>query len=103
MIRACGNWVLIEADPQVKQTAGGIIIPDNITMVERMMEGTGRVRSVGGKVPGPETLHGARVAYRGFLKDAWKVDKNIEGSDIFFLHWKDILGVVDDDNVRVMA
>lgn len=97
-IRAYGEWVLVQADPRVKKTAGGIVLTDELTMIERKMEGTGRVRSIGGRVPMTSGLDpGLRVLFRGFLKDAHKVDKTEDGCDIFLIHHKDLLAIVDNE------
>lgn len=102
--RACGEWVVVRADPRVKQTTGGILLTDQLTQVERVMEGTGRILSMGSRVLGlVQGLElGTRVAYRGFLKDAHKIDKAEDGSDIFVIHAQDLLAAVDDD-VRMGA
>ncbi len=95
-VRAYGEWVLVQADPRVKQTSGGIILTDELTQIERHMEGTGRILNVGSRVSIPVIEPGLRVAYRGFLKDAHKVDKTEDGCDIFLIHHKDLLAVVEE-------
>lgn len=100
-IRPIGKWVVVHSDPRVKQTKGGIILTEALTGVERVMEGTGRVLSVGGqvhKVVGTEITPGMRVCYRGFVKDASSmVFEKIDGRDVFMLHAKDILMIIEDD------
>jgi co-chaperonin GroES (HSP10) len=95
-IRAYGEWVLVQADQRVKKTAGGIHLTDELTMIERKMEGTGRILSVGSRVRVPVIEPGLRVAFRGFLKDAHKVDKTEDGCDIFIIHYKDLLATVEE-------
>ncbi len=63
------------------------------------MEGTGKVLSIGHLVPmsGSEIEQLDRVCFRGFLKDAHKIDKSADGSDIFLIHYRDLLAVVDEE------
>lgn len=98
--RPLGSWVLVQADPRVKKTKGGIELPDMMTKVERVMEGTGKVLRVGPKVMksinlGLET--GMRIAYRGFLKDATSpLFEKIDDCEVFLLAADDVLAVVDE-------
>jgi co-chaperonin GroES (HSP10) len=98
MVRAYGEWVLVKADPRVKQTPGGLVLTEELTQIEKLMEGTGRILSIGGRARNivSDIEPGDRVCYRGFLKDAHKVDK-IEGCDVFIIHCKDLLMVIDDE------
>ncbi len=97
--RACGEWVVVRADPRVKQTRGGIHLTDTLIQAERFMEGTGHILSIGGRVsnivPGLEP--GQRIAYRGFLKDAHPVAKTEDGCDIFIIHCDDLLAAIDEE------
>jgi co-chaperonin GroES (HSP10) len=97
--RAYGEWVVVQADPRVKKTAGGLVLTDQLVQIERTMEGTGRILSIGPKVIklslGLEP--GSRVAYRGFLKDVHKIDKADDDSDIFVIHYNDLLAAVDEE------
>lgn len=96
--RAYGEWVLIQADPRVKKTAGGIILTDELTQIEKLMEGSGRVLSIGhlvAKTCASLSL-GDRVCYRGYLKDVHKIGKSTDGCDQFLLHHNDVLIVIDD-------
>jgi co-chaperonin GroES (HSP10) len=101
--RAYGKWVVVQADPRVKQTPGGIHITDALVQIERTMEGTGRILNMGSRVSnivqGIEP--GQRVAYRGFLKDAHPIDKTEEGADIFIIHADDLLAAIDDEDIRM--
>lgn len=88
-------WVLVKADPRVKKTSGGIILTDELTGIERVMEGTGTVLSVGSKVD--EVIPGDRVAYRGFLKDVSKgMVKPENGCEIFLIRVEDLLAVIEE-------
>lgn len=97
--RAYGEWVIVRADPRVKQTAGGIHLPDQTVQAELRMEGTGTVLSIGHLVPldSGEFDQLDRVCFRGFLKDAHKIGKSSDGSDVFIIHYKDLLAVVDGE------
>jgi co-chaperonin GroES (HSP10) len=96
--RPLGKWVLVKADPRVKKTAGGIILTDELTKIERVMEGTGRVLKCG-KEAIQDIEPGERICYRGFLKDAFhaafKRDK--DGCQIFMLRLEDVLMAIPDD------
>lgn len=94
--RAYGEWVIVQADPRVKKTAGGLFLTEELTQIERTMEGTGVILSVGHLVPGDLLKTNNRVCFRGFLKDAHKLDKTKEGADIFLIHFKDLLATLDD-------
>lgn len=90
------HWVMVKADPRVKQTPGGILLTDELVGIERVMEGTGRVLAVGSEVD--EVAVGERVAYRGFLKDVSQgmVQKE-DDCDVFFIRIEDILAAISDD------
>lgn len=105
-VRPLGKWVVVQADPRVKKTSGGIELPDMMVAAERVMEGTGRVLRVGPQVCKELSFSlepGMRVCYRGFLKDASSAEfERIDDCDVFMLHVNDILAVVDGD-VRMGA
>lgn len=98
--RPRSNCVIVRADPRVKKTKGGIVLPEQMLAVERVMEGTGRLVAVGSevsKVLGEELKVGDRICYRGFLKDAAPVAKTEDGCQIFVLRAEDVLAVISDD------
>jgi co-chaperonin GroES (HSP10) len=105
-----GKWVLVKADPRVKQTAGGIILTDQQTMVERVMEGTGHILKIGtdregilDATGGVMLESGMRIFYRGFLKDAFhEFSTDADGLTIFLLRAEDVMGIIDED-VRMGA
>ncbi len=97
-------WIVVRGDPRVKQTKGGIHLPDGQVMAERKMEGTGRILKVGNrdeirKKLGEDLEPGMRVCYRGFLKDASarEFEPAEDGSPIFMLEVSDVLAVLEDD------
>jgi co-chaperonin GroES (HSP10) len=102
-IRPIHEWIVVKADPRVKKTKGGIELPDSQVKIERVMEGTGRILRVGNmdeiyKSCAFALEPGMRICYRGFLKDTWRDYFEPEDNcDIFLLHAKDILGVLDED------
>lgn len=91
------NWVLVKADPRVKKTAGGIFLTEELTKIERVMAGSGRVLKCG-----PEAMKdvepGERICYRGFLKDACYASFKRDEDDcqIFMLKIGDVLMVIPD-------
>jgi co-chaperonin GroES (HSP10) len=102
--RPLHKWLLIKSDPRVKQTKGGIHLTDELTGVERVMEGTGRILKVGNReeireATGNMDLEpGMRVCFRGFLKDAFhEFAKDEDGCQIFLLRAEDIMAVVEDE------
>lgn len=100
------KWLLVKADPRVKKTKGGIELPDELTKIERVMEGTGVVLKVGDDVPeksGVNLSPGDRIAFRGFLKDAFQeFEPEDDGQTIFLLRVEDVLAVIDE-NVQMGA
>jgi co-chaperonin GroES (HSP10) len=106
-----GKWVLVKADARVKKTKGGIELPEMLLAVERVMEGTGHILKVGSDkegildVTGGEVLEpGMRIFYRGFLKDAFhEFATDEDGQTIFILRAEDIMGIVEDDDVKMGA
>lgn len=98
--RPINKWVIVKADPRVKKTKGGIILTEELTGVERVMEGTGRVLKLGGEVCktlGYGLEPGHRICYRGFLKDAFKEFDEEDGCTIFLLRAEDVLAIISDD------
>lgn len=91
------DWVLVKADPRVKKTAGGIFLTEELTKIERVMAGSGRVLKCGSEAM-RDVEPGERICYRGFLKDAFyatfKRDK--DGCQIFMLRLDDVLMVIPD-------
>jgi len=91
------DWVLVKADPRVKKTAGGIYLTDELTQVERVMEGTGRILKAG-----EESLRdvaiGDRICFRGFLKDlSFDMFETMEDCPVFLLKIDDVLMVIPED------
>lgn len=106
-----GKWVVVKADPRMKTTKGGIELPDFLVGAERVMEGTGRILKVGSgreailDVTGGVMLEpGQRIFFRGFLKDAFHdFSMDEDGLRIFLLRAEDIMGIIDDDNIKMGA
>jgi len=95
--RPAKKWLLVKADPRVKKTPGGIHLTDELTQVERLMEGTGRVLCCGSEAM-KSVEPGERICYRGFLKDVY--DAFVRDEDdcpIFILQVEDVLMVIPDD------
>ncbi len=95
------SWVLVKTDPRVKQSKGGIQLPDSGVLAERTMEGTGVVLRIGSDVC--DTVNfgleaGMRICYRGFMKDASAsfFEKHEDGCQVFMIHADDILAVIDE-------
>lgn len=98
--RPLGKWVLIKSDPRVKKTSGGIILTEELTGIERVMEGTGRVLKVGPTAALERgILEDERICFRGFLKDAFHdaFTKDEDGCQVFLLRMEDVLMVLPDD------
>lgn len=98
--RPLPKWVLVKADPRVKQSKGGIVLPDQQILAERRMEGTGHLLKVGAavsKMVGYGLEPGMRICYRGFLKDAFsEFVRDEDNCPIFVLRAEDILAVIDE-------
>lgn len=98
--RPRGTWLLVKADPRVKKTRGGIHLPDQLTKIERVMEGTGRVLRIGSEAvtkSGIDLAEGDRVVFRGFLKDVFhEFETDEDGQTIFILRVDDVLARIDD-------
>ena len=97
--RPLGKWVLVKADPRVKQTSGGIILTEELVGIERVMEGTGRVLAVGPTAAVERGIEpGERICYRGFLKDAFheSFTRDEDGLQIFLLRMEDVLLALPD-------
>lgn len=96
------KWLFVKADPRVKQSAGGILLPDKQVMVERVMEGTGRLLKVGNRneirdTVGADLEPGMRICYRGFLKDAFSEFEKEDGCDVFMLRAEDVIAIIGDE------
>lgn len=96
--RPLKKWVLVKADPRVKKTAGGIVLTDELTKIEKVMEGTGRLLKVGSEAA-KDVEVGDRICYRGFLKDAFHdaFTRDEDGCQIFMLRIEDVMMVIPDD------
>ena len=94
------DWVLVKADPRIKKTVGGIFLTEELTKIERVMAGSGRVLQCG-----PEAMldvePGERICYRGFLKDACHLSFKRDEDDcqIFLLKVADVIMVIPDSTV----
>jgi len=95
------TWVIVKADPRVKKTKGGIELPDQLLLAERLMEGTGCILKVGSeasKAVGTALTPGMRICYRGFLKDAFQeFARDDDDCPIFLLKAEDILAIIVND------
>lgn len=96
--RPLDKWVLVKADPRVKKTAGGIFLTDELTRIEKVMEGTGRVLKAGKKAM-KDIEPGERICYRGFLKDAFHSAFELDEDEcpIFMLRIEDVMMAIPDD------
>lgn len=102
-IRPHYAWVLVRPEPR-KESVGGIYIPLQ-TGAERVGYSVGVVvkcppelwpKSFEAEQPtAAPFVGGDRVLYRDFLKEMHEID--IEGVRHCFLHWEDIIAVVDAD------
>lgn len=102
--RLRGSWLLVESDPRMKKTKGGIELPEQLLGIERVMEGTGVILKVSDDkekileaTGGEELTTGMRVLFRGFLKDAFDdFEELTPGRKIFLIKAEDIMGIVDE-------
>jgi co-chaperonin GroES (HSP10) len=100
--RPIHKWLFVKADPRVKKTRGGIELPDQQVMVERVMEGTGRLLKVGNReeiqyAVGADLEPGMRICFRGFLKDAFQeFEKDADGCAIFMLRAEDVMAIIPE-------
>ena len=101
--RPLHKWLFVKADPRVKKTQGGIVLPDQQVAVERVMEGTGRILKIGNaeeirNTVGADLEPGMRICYRGFLKDAFQeFEKDEDGCAIFMLRAEDVMAIIGED------
>lgn len=106
-----GKWVVVKSDPRMKTTKGGIELPQQMVMAERVMEGTGHILKVGtdregilDKTGGIMLEPGMRIFFRGFLKDAFAdFSRDEDGLAIFLLRVEDIMGILDDPDIQMGA
>jgi len=94
------DWVLVKADPRIKKTVGGIILTDQLTKIEMVMAGSGRVQKCGPEAR-KDVEPGERICYRGFLKDACyaSFERDEDNCQIFLLKLDDVLAVIPDTTV----
>jgi co-chaperonin GroES (HSP10) len=64
------DWIMVLNDPRKKELSGGIILPEELTGIERVTEGSGEVVSIG---PGKKNAAlgiqvGDRAVYRSYIK-----------------------------------
>jgi co-chaperonin GroES (HSP10) len=96
------KWIIVKADPRVKKTRGGIELPDQQVAVERVMEGTGRILSIGNRQEirdcvGDDLEPGMRICFRGFLKDAFQeFERDEDGCPIFLLRAEDVMAIIPE-------
>lgn len=100
-IRPKDGWVVVLADERKEKSAGGIILTDELTAVERVEEGAALLIRVG---PGEKNHRlgleaGLRVVYRGFLKYAHPIENDEKwpsgkGKHYFIMNSDDILGIL---------
>ena len=91
------DWVLVKADPRVKKTAGGIYLTEELTQVERVMEGTGTILKAGYEAM-KDVEVGERICFRGFLKDmSFEMFDGLDDCPVFLLKIDDVLMVIPDD------
>lgn len=98
--RPMGKWVIVQDDPRLTVSSGGILLPDQMVAAERVMEGTGTVLKVGPEVAkclGRPLEPGMRICFRGFLKDAFHEFEPEEGRTVFLLRAEDVLLELDKD------
>lgn len=99
--RPVHKWLFVRSDPRVKETRGGIVLPDQQVAVERVMEGTGRLLKVGNReeilqATGAALEPGMRICFRGFLKDAFQEFEKDDGCTVFMLRAEDVMAIIDD-------
>lgn len=100
-----GKWLVVKADPRVKKTKGGIELPDMQLKAERVMEGTGHILKIGSDregildaTGGVMLEAGMRIAFRGFLKDAFaEFATDADGQPIFLLRAEDVIMIIEEE------
>lgn len=99
-----GKWIFVKADPRIKETAGGIILPDQLLGVERVMEGSGHIVKIGNpkdilQSAGVPLEVGMRICYRGFLKDVFQFDREKEDDNciVFMLRAEDVMAIIGEE------
>jgi co-chaperonin GroES (HSP10) len=98
--RPLNDWVLVKDDKRPSETKGGIVLPDQQLLAERVMEGTGTVLKVGHLVKeklGVSLEPGERVCFRGFLKDVFHEFNEEDGCRVFVLRAADVLMIIPKD------
>ncbi len=100
--RPVHKWIFVKADPRIKKTRGGIELPEKQVMVERVMEGTGRILKIGNKeeileATGAILEPGMRICFRGFLKDAFQEFEREDDCPVFMLRAEDVMAIIGED------
>lgn len=98
--RPMNDWVIVKADPRRAETKGGIVLPQQELLAEKVTEGTGIILKVGPKIKekiGVPLEPGERIVFRGFLKDVFHEFEEESGCRVFILRADDVLMTVDKD------
>lgn len=98
------DWVVVRIQNRRTMTESGLHLPTATTGLEKVMEGDGRIVSIGpgklrenGKRLPPEDIAvGDRVTFRRYLKDAQPLDK-IDGHEYALFRADDLQGVLSED------
>ena len=96
--RPMNDWVVVKADPRKTETKGGLVLPQQELLAEKVMEGTGVLLKVGSGVKkkiGVELEPGERICFRGFLKDVFHEFEEEDGCRVFILRADDVLMTID--------
>jgi co-chaperonin GroES (HSP10) len=103
-IRPRDGWLVVLAEPRRERLASGLFLPGAETKTEKLMEGAGRVITVGrGGICQRHGLEpGVRVLYRGFLKWANPIETEEKWDDgqvkqYFVMSAEDILAIIPDE------
>ena len=97
------SYVLVKPEKRPDQV-GHIILPEGELKAEKVTEGAGTVMQLAAEfrpknrpkakpLLEPPVKVGDRIMYRGFLKDLYQ----LPGTELFFLHYEDILAVVGEE------
>ena len=102
-VRPKRGWITVLDDQRNDKTFSGILLPTNLTGIERVREGTGEVIAVGNgeKNEALGVKPGQKICYRSFLKYAHRLETEEtwgsgEVKHFFLMDSDDILGIVPE-------
>lgn len=90
------DWVIVLNDKRRTQTAGGIILTEEETGIEKVTEGAGTIIRVGKgpKIDAEKLKEGDRIVYRSYLRIPNRIPTENREDEYFFMAVDDIMAVI---------